>query len=176
MQMGYVTPDIDKAVDFWTTVAGAGPFYYADYEPERQVYRGEPTHIRFRIAYGYLGDMQIEVVQQTAGGASAYTEALETAESLPAGGVFHHVMMFHDGYDVLHRTYTDAGAEERYSAYVEGVGRFCYLDARHLLGSHVELVEFTADFEVACVKMRAAHLSWDGTRPRRDFFKEILGL
>ena len=176
MQMGYVTPDIDKAVDFWTTVAGAGPFYYADYEPERQVYRGEPTHIRFRIAYGYLGDMQIEVVQQTAGGASAYTEALETAESLPAGGVFHHVMMFHDGYDALHRTYTDAGAEERYSAYVEGVGRFCYLDARHLLDSHVELVEFTADFEVACVKMRAAHLSWDGTRPRRDFFKEILGL
>ena len=38
--MGYVAPDIDKAIDFWTGVAGAGPFYTADYEPERQMYRG----------------------------------------------------------------------------------------------------------------------------------------
>lgn len=176
LQMGYVTPDVDRAVEFWTTVAGAGPFFYADYEPERQVYRGEPTHIRFRIAYGYLGDMQIEAVQQLEGGPSVYTEALETAASVPAGGVFHHVLMLHDGYDAIHGTYTAAGAEESFSAYVEGVGRFCYLDARHLMGSHVELVEFTADFEAASARMRAAHLAWDGSRPKRDFLSEILGI
>lgn len=176
IQMGYVTPDINAAVDFWTRVAGAGPFFHADYEPERQVYRGQPTHIRFRVAYGYMGDMQIEAIQQLDGGPSAYTEALEAADAVPAGGLFHHVLMLHDGYDAIHETYVAAGAEERYSAYVEGVGRFCYLDARHLIGSHVEFVEHTADFEAACVKMRAAHLAWDGSRPRRDFFSEILGL
>lgn len=176
IQMGYVAPDIDRAVDFWVRVAGGGPFYYADYEPERQVYRGRPTHIRFRIAYGYLGDMQVEVVQQLEGGASAYSEALETADGIPAGGVFHHVMMLHDGYDAAHGAYVEAGAEERYSAFVEGVGRFCYLDARPLMGCHVELVEHTADFEAACVEMRAAHREWDGSEPRRDFLKDILGL
>jgi hypothetical protein len=174
--MGYVTRDLDKALDFWIDVAGAGPFYFAEYEPERQMYRGQPTHIRFRLAYGYLGDMQIEVTQQLEGGASAYTEALDGAESIPVGGLYHHLLMLHDGYDGIHGTYTKAGAEEVYSAYVEGVGRFCYLDARKLMGCHVEFVEFTADFEAACVKMRAEHLAWDGSRPRRDFFSEVLGL
>lgn len=176
IQMGYVVPDIDAALDFWIGVAGAGPFFHAVYEPERQVYRGQPTHIRFAIAYGYLGDMQIEVVQQLEGGASAYTEALETAGDIPAGGVFHHVMMLHDGYDAVHAAYAAAGAEERYSAFVEGVGRFCYLDTRALMGCHVELVEHTADFEAACARMREAHRGWDGSRPRRDFLKDVLGL
>jgi hypothetical protein len=176
IQMGYVTPDIETALDFWIGTAGAGPFFYADYEPERQLYRGEPTHIRFRIAYGYLGDMQIEAVQQLEGGPSAYTEALDKAETVPAGGVLHHVMMLHDGYDAAVDGYVAAGAEPRYSAFVPGVGRFCYLDARPLMGCHVELVEDTTDFEAACVKMREAHLAWDGSRPRRDFLKDILGL
>jgi hypothetical protein len=176
IQMGYVAPDIECAIAFWTEIAGAGPFFCADYEPERQMYRGEPTQIRFRVAYGYLGDMQIEAIQQLSGGDSAYTEALESAETIPAGGVFHHVLQLHDGYDAAHSRYVGAGAQERYSAFVEGVGRFCYLDARPLMGCHVELVEHTADFEAACVRMREAHYGWDGSRPRRDFFGEILGL
>jgi hypothetical protein len=175
IQLGYVTADIEKALDFWIGTAKAGPFYYADYEPEQQRYRGEPTHIRFRVAYGYLGDMQFEAIQQLESGPSAYTEALESAASIPAGGILHHALMLHDGYDAAVGSYVGLGAEPRYTAFVPGVGRFCYLDARHLMGCHLEFVEDTTDFEAACVKMREAHREWDGSRGRRDFFKEILG-
>jgi hypothetical protein len=165
-QMGYVTRDLEASLDYWIEVAGAGPFYCAEYEPERQIHRGEATHIRFRLAYGYLGDVHIEVVQQVSGGSSAYTEALDNAGgAIPAGGVLHHVLMLHDGYDAIHDGYIAAGAEPCYSAFVEGVGRFCYL----------ELVEDTAVFEAACAKMREAHEGWDGSRPRRDF-EEVLAL
>ena len=36
-----------------------------EYAPEDQVYRGRPTVTKFRLAYGYSGDMNIEVVQQS---------------------------------------------------------------------------------------------------------------
>jgi hypothetical protein len=173
-QIGYVTRNLEASLDYWIGVAGAGPFYYAEYEPERQVHRGEPTHIRFRLAYGYLGDVHVEVVQQVGGGRSAYTEALDLAGAeVPAGGVLHHVLMLHDGYDAVHDGYLSAGATPCYSAFVEGVGRFCYLDTRALMGCYLELVEDTTVFEAACAKMRAANLDWDGARPRRQF-DEIL--
>jgi len=120
--------------------------------------------------------MQVELIQQLSGGASAYTEALEGAATVPLGGLFHHIMLLHDGYDAAYEGFIAGGAERCYDAFVEGVGRFCYLDARAQAGSFVELVETTTDFEAACVTMREEHLRWDGSRPRRDFFREILGL
>lgn len=174
-QMGYVTPDLEASLDYWIDVAGAGPFYYAEYEPEQQIHRGEPTHIRFRLAYGYIGDVHIEVVQQLSVGSSAYTEALENARTVPTGGVFHHVLLLHDGYDGIYDSYLSAGAERCYDAFVPGVGRFCYLDTRSLMGCYLELVEDTSVFEAACAKMKAIHADWDGRAPRRDF-DEILAL
>lgn len=172
-QIGYLTDDLESALDYWIDVAGAGPFYYAEYEPEQQVYRGKPTHIRFRLAYGFLGDIHIEVVEQIAGGASAYTEALDAADAVPTGGLLHHVLYLHEGYDAACAAHLAAGAERCYDAFVPGVGRFCYLDTRAQMGCYLELVETTDVFEAACEKMRSAHMDWDGARPRRDF-EEIL--
>lgn len=174
-QIGYATRDLDAALDYWITVAGAGPFYFAEYEPEQQVHRGAPTHIRFRLAYGFLGDIHIEVVEQLSGGGSAYSEALDAAAVIPAGGLLHHVLFLHDGYDAIYDEYLAAGAERCFDAVVPGVGRFCYLDTRKLMGCYLELVEDTHLFEAACAKMRAIHADWNGERPRRDF-GEILAL
>lgn len=169
IQLGYVSRDLDKAVDYWVKVAGAGPFFIADYEPEQQVWRGEPTHITFRVAYGFLGDVHVEVIQQTGGGNSAYTEALDAAVSVPVGGLFHHMLFLHDGYDAAYNGYLAAGATRCYDAFVEGVGRFCYLDARAQMGCFVEFVEDATMFEAACKHMKAIHQDWDRSRPMRPF-------
>lgn len=174
MQLGYVTRDMESALDYWVGTAGAGPFFFADYEPERQLFRGRPTHITFRNAYGYLGGMQIEIIQQLSGGPSAYLEALDAAVAVPVGGLLHHVMLLHDGYDAIVADFMRTGAERCYDAFVTSAGRFCYLDARKQLGSYLELVEETAVFEAASAKMRLAHIGWDGARPRRTF-DELLG-
>jgi hypothetical protein len=175
IQMAYVTTDLNPALDYWVDVAGAGPFYLADYEPEQQVYRGRPTHISFRVAYGYVGSMQIELIQQLTGGDSAYTEGLNSVSIHPAGGVFHHTLFLHDGYDRIYDRYIAAGAARCYDAFVPGVGRFAYLDARRLTGHYVEFVENTQVFEAACTEMHRIHIDWDGKEPRRDF-GDILAL
>jgi hypothetical protein len=169
IQMGYVTRDLDAALDYWINAIKAGPFYFAEYEPEQQVYRGKPTHTRFRLAYGFSGDMNVEVVQQLSGGPSAYTEALDAAGEIPTGGLFHHVMVTHNGYDEAYNAYLAQGAERCFDAVAPGVLRYSYLDARKLMGSYLEMLEDASPFLAGCEKMREIHRSWDGTRPKRDF-------
>ena len=40
-QLGYVVPDIEAAMDYWSRVLGVGPFFYAPRVPvENFTYRG----------------------------------------------------------------------------------------------------------------------------------------
>ena len=42
-QLGYVVPDIEAAMDYWSRVLGVGPFFYAPRVPvEKFTYKGEP--------------------------------------------------------------------------------------------------------------------------------------
>jgi hypothetical protein len=169
IQMGFVTTDLERSLDYWIDVVGAGPFFYAEYAPEGQVYRGQPTVTKFRLAYGYSGDMNIEVVQQSDDAPSAYTELLQTGRPVPVGGLFHHVMIDHDDYDAIYQRYLAAGAERCFDALAPGGMRYCYLDARRQMDCYVELIEHAQAFAVALAKMREARNTWDGSRPRRDF-------
>lgn len=169
IQMGFVTTDLERSLDYWIDVVGAGPFFYAEYAPEQQVYRGRPTVTKFRLAYGYSGEMNIEVVQQSDDAPSAYTELLQTGRPAPAGGLFHHVMIDHDDYDATYRRYLDGGAERCFDALAPGGMRYCYLDARRQIDCYVELIEHAPAFALALARMREARIGWDGSRPRRDF-------
>jgi hypothetical protein len=93
---------------------------------------------------------------------------LSASEHIPLGGLPHHVALLHDGYDKAVAQFLEAGATPCYDAYVSGAGRFCYLDTRQQLGSYMELIEHTEIFEAASQRMRQAHDSWDGARPRRS--------
>ena len=43
-QLGYVVPDIEAAMDYWSRVLGVGPFFYAPRVPVVNfIYRGEPS-------------------------------------------------------------------------------------------------------------------------------------
>jgi hypothetical protein len=173
--MGYVSRNLEASVDYWIETVGAGPFFFAEYAPEEQVYRGRPTVTRFRLAYGYSGDMNIEVVQQDDDAPSAYTELLDAGRPIPAGGLFHHVMVDHDDYDATYAHYLAAGAERCFDAMAPGGMRYCYLDARRQMDCYVELIQHARAFAAPLAKMREAHRGWDGSRPKRDF-AEIVAL
>jgi len=169
MQMGYVTKDLDRSLDYWTNVVGAGPFYIADFTLTEQVYRGRSANAHVTVAMGFSGDVQIEVTRQNNDSPSAYTEFYERGQEIPRGGLFHHVMIKHDNYDDAYDAYLQAGAIRCFDAVVPGVGRFCYLDTRHMMDSYVELLEVSPSFDEACRKMREAHLAWDGRDPKRPY-------
>jgi len=172
-QLGYMVHDLDAAIDYWIDVMGAGPFFLADIEVPKQDFLGEPTNALITVAIGYSGDMQVELIRQTNDAASAYIVGLLSAEDTPVGGHFHHVLMSHDGYDAACRKYEAAGGQRTFNGWTEGLGRYCYIDARNIMGCHIELMEPAEIFDRACAAMHAAHCGWDGEDRRRSF-EELL--
>jgi methylmalonyl-CoA/ethylmalonyl-CoA epimerase len=78
-QHGYVVPDAEKAARKWAERMGVGPFYIIDQKIDDYVYRGQPMPVELRIAMGYWGDIQIELIQPLSGDGTFYHDALKTA-------------------------------------------------------------------------------------------------
>lgn len=168
-QIGYMVHDLDAAIDFWIDVMQAGPFYLADIVVPDQSYRGAPTNAEISVAIGYSGDMQIELIKQTNAAPSAYLDGVPPPEQTPRAGHFHHFLMSHDGYDEACERFRKAGAERTFDGRTDGLGRYCYIDARDIMGCHIELMDHSSLFDQACRTMREAHRDWDGTDRRRSF-------
>jgi hypothetical protein len=65
VQLGYVVPDIRRAMRHWTEVIGVGPFYLIEHTPFTQVYyKGTPAKIDQSAALAQWGDIQVELVEQ----------------------------------------------------------------------------------------------------------------
>jgi catechol 2,3-dioxygenase-like lactoylglutathione lyase family enzyme len=85
-QIGYVVPDIQASVGFFKDKLGVPNFLVKeDIQGQDQTYRGKPGDFRHSIAFGYAGEVQIELIQSLSG-ASTYSEFLEQN---PKGGVHH---------------------------------------------------------------------------------------
>lgn len=64
-QLGYLVPDIEKAVNAWMEHQGVGPWMIIKNVPLTCIYKGEESNPMIDIALAYQGDMQIELIQQT---------------------------------------------------------------------------------------------------------------
>lgn len=62
-QIGYVVPEIHAAVRFFKDKMGVPHFLVKeDIQGQEQTYRGKPGDFRHSIAFGYAGDVQIELI------------------------------------------------------------------------------------------------------------------
>ncbi len=73
--VGIVVRDLDKAVEYYSSVFGLGPFRTETYELNPFVYKGKKAHARVRAAIAYSGSMFIELVQVLEG-ETVHTEFL----------------------------------------------------------------------------------------------------
>ena len=63
-QAGYVVPDIEAAMDYWSRVLGVGPFFYNPKVPIRNYrYKGEAFEPHNSVALANSGPLQIELIQ-----------------------------------------------------------------------------------------------------------------
>jgi len=63
-QLGYVVPDIEAAMDYWTRVLGVGPFFYNERVPiQNYRYRGESYQPHNSVALANSGPLQVELIQ-----------------------------------------------------------------------------------------------------------------
>ena len=65
LQIGFVVPDIEAAMQHWAERLGVGPWYYIERldVPDFE-YMGQPSPVELSLALANSGDMQIELIQQ----------------------------------------------------------------------------------------------------------------
>ena len=81
-QIGIVVEDVERAIDYYSSIFGWGPFEIAEMETKGIVYRGQPYDCRVKIATTQLGPIEVELVE-TMEGETPHTEFLrERGEGL----------------------------------------------------------------------------------------------
>ena len=164
LELCQVVREMDRALDHWPRVIGAGPFFVFDVPVlPGQFYRGQPTEVAMKVAFGFSGGLLIELLQQTNDGPSVFTEMLDG----DAQG-YHHVMLrvpYDDGVARL----SGEGYDMAFRGRMPTGERFALFDTRSGNGGYVELMELSPAMETSLERMHAAHCAWDGTtRPVRS--------
>ena len=167
-QLGYVVPDLDRAVRHWVSHLGVGPFYVIADQPLKEfTYRGVPSEPSCRIALAQSGTVQIELIEQRNEAPSAF---LQFTEAQP-GGLQHLGFWTVDfdrdvqrarelGMTELQRGQSGSGAPDE---------RFIYFthDEGHL-GTVVELSEVVGRKGALFRAVQEAASDWDGSDPVRS--------
>lgn len=163
MQMSWVVPDLDKAINHWLHSTGSGPFFtFEDVHFTESHYRGTPLDIApHRAAIGQHGDMQIELIAPIGDNPGIWRDVVPHGK---AG--FHHVGLYCTDYEAEKAAYLAAGAEMAFEGKMLGA-LTCYLDTTPTLGFMTELVTANPVAEAVFAEFRKAAENWDGRNPIR---------
>ena len=85
-QFGYVVPNLDAALAHFNNRLGAPRFMVLrEIVVQNGWFRGSTAPINHSMAFGYIGDVQFEIIQNISG-KSTYSEFLDR---VPQGGIHH---------------------------------------------------------------------------------------
>lgn len=137
VQMAYICNDVKASVRRHHEQFGSGPFFIAEnISDTSSIYRGVDTKHLFSAAYGQWGNVMVEFIQQHSPGLSVYNERFpDGREGL------HHVAMIVDNLDDEVRRMNEAGIETACLAQAGPEISIAMMDATHLLGHYLELLE-----------------------------------
>ena len=105
-QQAYLVNDVEAAVRRWDALFGAGPFRVVPHHrADWFEYRGTPQEADVTYAFGYLGDLQIQLIQQHDDTPSIYRDLYAAGEE----GHHHTAFLVHD-YAAERQRLIDLGA------------------------------------------------------------------
>jgi hypothetical protein len=159
VQLAYHVPDIEIAARKWAERDGAGPFFIAENIPlDTVTYRGNPGALDHSSAYGQMGHLMVELVQQNDAAASVFADA-------PFG--LHHAACFATDMDAELARLAALGCPTAMTARTSTGVRFSFADARATHGHYFEIYEDNPAIRGFYEMVRAAAEGWDGTDPVR---------
>ena len=163
VQVAYHVPDVRAGAAKMAADTGAGPFFLAEHIPlNRCIYRGSETTFDHSSAYGQMGNVMVELVQQHSVAPSAIRDMFG-----PQDEGLHHVACFVDTLEAAIEHHAAHMPLVQHASTAAGVD-FAFLDARPRFGHMVELYE-PSDMLVGFYDMvRAAAEGWDGKDPIRS--------
>lgn len=139
-QLGFVVPDLDAALRHWTEVLGIGPFIVFDEgtgrPPAASLYHGKPQVIELRLAFAYMGEVQIELIEQVNDAPSPYRDFLAQGRA----GLQHLGYVVPD-FAAGHAGLVAAGYRPALEIPIAGQSHaITYFDAPDLMGIMIEIV------------------------------------
>lgn len=156
-QLGYVVENVDAAIAAWSGL-GIGPWAVIRNVPLASVYRGKPSTPRIDVAFGYRGDVQLELIQQTNDAASPYRAWIEKRQF-----GLHHTAWLSSSIGADVQRLRDAGLELICDINMPTGGRYVYF-APPVAGEQtiIELLEATPALQQMFAQGIAAAANWDG--------------
>ncbi|HSN73398.1 MAG TPA: VOC family protein [Steroidobacteraceae bacterium] len=162
VQMGYVVPDIEQAIDHWTRTFGVGPWFLIEHTPFTELkYRGKPVHVDQSAALAQWDDMQIELVQQ-----HNEVRCVNTDFAGRERGGLQHLGVMCDSVEREMERLARDGVEAIQWGAVDAI-RFAFLDTGQHDGLIVELIEDGPAIREFFAMVRDAARDWDGSEPLR---------
>jgi catechol 2,3-dioxygenase-like lactoylglutathione lyase family enzyme len=164
-QLGYVVPDIEAAMRYWSGTLGVGPFFYNDRVPIMNYrYRDEAYEPHNSVALANSGMLQVELIQTRNDVPSMYRDFIQAGRT-----GLQHVAVWTDQYDADLARLQALGIRPVMQGEVGARGRFVYFDTEYHPGSVVELSEVSGPKGEMFRLIREASENWDGRDPVRPF-------
>lgn len=157
-QEAYFVRSIDDAARQWAKAFGAGPFFMVRHHHcDEFTYRGTSVEADVSYAFGYLGGMMIQFIEQHDDKPSIYRDMFAAGEE-----GFHHVAYLVSDFAAERQSWLDLGYELATELYADEVNA-AYFDTRALNGGFTEIhgdpLHILGTFRV----WERAHQAWDGT-------------
>lgn len=154
-QHAYFVADIEESIVRWHELFGAGPFAIASHhKTDTFVYRGTPVEADVSYAFGYLGDLMIQFIQQHDDQPSIYRDMYAAGES-----GFHHVAYLVSDFAAERQRLLDMGFEPACELYADGVNA-SYFDTRAVTGGFTEIHGDPPHILKVFDRWRRAHDEW----------------
>jgi catechol 2,3-dioxygenase-like lactoylglutathione lyase family enzyme len=164
-QLGYVVPDIEAAMAYWTGTLGVGPLFYNPRVPIRNyTYRGERYEPHNSVALANSGAVQVELIQTRNDVPSMYRDF-----QLAGRSGLQHVAYWTEDYDADLGRLLAQGFKPAMGGEVGERGRFVYFDTEYHPGTVIELSEVTGPKGKLFRLIREAAETWDQSDPVRPF-------
>jgi len=141
-QNAYVTRDLDRAIELCGPTMGIGDFVAMDYELLLRTPAGErPTHLR--VATGWKGAMQVELIQPVSGHIDCYVRGLpdDPADFVPR---WHHLAVRRDDPEALAAEVAALDLPIIFETSGNGIAS-TFVDATSRIGHPIEFVCATPD-------------------------------
>jgi hypothetical protein len=141
-QNAYVTRDLDKAIQTLSELHDVGGFWPIEADFVLKTVDGEKS-ARMRVALGWVGNLQIELIQPVSGFTEIYSAYLpeDPADASPR---HHHVAVRRDDLDAMRAEVARLDAPVVFEGEGPGI-QYVLVDARKSLGHYLEYVWATPE-------------------------------
>jgi hypothetical protein len=154
-QEAYLVNNLEESIHKWSKLYGAGPFRIAPHhQTDTFEYRGTDVEADVSYAFGYLGDIMIQFIEQHDDKPSIYRDMFKRGEE-----GFHHVATLVHDFEGEFKRFQDEGFECACRLYADGVDA-AYFDTRSVNGCFTEIHGDPKNILQRWAQMHRAHQLW----------------